>query len=716
MSKPLSRNALLMSGTAALALLAAATAVTAADISATGHQNLINEQMVSSPAIHALIDNSGAGGVIVNGGSLLSSDARITAGDRRATAIGNTGQQMMTIERNAIDVVQPTTSGEYPYYEVVGPVAYTADGSVFVNGAFNIASTQTLGVGSILAEGILPVLTVGVADDVLDAMIGVDANAFAATALGNDVSNSLALKATHIATVAGINNHQMSEAGTDARFGTAAAPGGAVVTIGGSLSNGRVSILNNTVEAMTVGNRASNELAVETATLVHGGTGYGATAGELTEGIGASGTFVIANMQRFDVGGRDGVAGPGMSATADGRYAFSVGTSLSDAAVSIDRNSQTARIFGNAATNALTVSAATIDGGYEIPYVATALSSSQTASGDLKAQSHLGLVTPAIANRATLSVSGNENGAVARMNDVGNTLVIEAATIAGGVYAGVWGGAAYGDHVIFNDQSASGSVDALAESSLGGTANAGAIEASTYILNSNRTASEATANRTANDLTVKSAGALGAGVTLGNHQSNQATVQSSSITVLNLASGGALGSSITVGGNTATALARGNAVENRMTISSGIGAGGEGSPDVPMLMSASYSTPATAMLSNVQDNQGSVTARTIGSGSQIALNCDCTDSTRLGVAGNSANAAAYGNTALNAASVSGGAAPHLVMVNNRQTNNGAVTATVVDATPAIATAGLHTGNLLIGGNAAAAMAIGNHALNSIGTR
>ncbi len=232
----------------------------------------------------------------------------------------------------------------------------------------------------------------------------------------------------------------------------------------------------------------------------------------------------------------------------------------------------------------------------------------------------------------------------------------------------------------------------------------------------NLTASEATANRAVNTLSVTSAAGLGAGVVLGSQQKSSAEVQSTTEILLNVSSGGARNATLAMNDNTATALARGNAVENSLTLVSGSGGADDEGPKLPMLMGYSSTQPSAIMLSNWQDNQGSVTARSSGLGSEITLTCDCPDSSMLSATGMTSKAAAYGNAALNEVRVSGGSDPHLAEVMNYQTNDGVITATVVEAIPAVVVSGLYGSSATFTGNIVSATAIGNQAMNSISTR
>ncbi len=230
--------------------------------------------------------------------------------------------------------------------------------------------------------------TIGIPGGADSFALVLDGNAVLISALGNDVSNGLFLSGAVVATVASVNNLQTSLAGIDATLGGSGEPYDAAITIGGDVTDSALSITRNAAGISTVANRAVNALAVEAAALRGGGSADEPIAGRLVDGVGADGVLVLASMQTVDTGGAVGLAGPGVSATAYGYYAISTGEALDDTNSAIEGNSQSARIFGNTAVNALSVSAATLDrAGGELPVVGIALSSAQSGNGDLTALS-----------------------------------------------------------------------------------------------------------------------------------------------------------------------------------------------------------------------------------------------------------------------------------------------------------------------------------------
>lgn len=196
---------------------------------------------------------------------------------------------------------------------------------------------------------------------------------------------------------------------------------------------------------------------------------------------------------------------------------------------------------------------------------------------------------------------------------------------------------------------------------------------------------------------------------LENRQRNDANVGATAKAAFGVNGSGAYGSAIGIEGNSASSLPRGNVAENRMTVSAGSGDGGE---DVPMLASAyEASTPSGVVLSNRQSNTGAVKASTtIGTG--VALNCGCTDETRIGVTDNTGAAAAYGNAALNGATAEGNSQP-AVLVSNVQLNRGPISAIVTGQFGATMTGGVNAGLVTIAGSSLSAFAIGNQAVNMV---
>ncbi len=409
----------------------------------------------------------------------------------------------------------------------------------------------------------------------------------------------------------------------------------------------------------------------------------------------------VVNRQHLQQAGEDGSA-KATTATTDGRYGVSTGwSSATDSALTITGNRQSAEVAGNAASTTLTARTVRAEGGdYYEPTPFAVLTNRQTGDGAVKATSRMTVAAPGEIGRSSVTLSDNANTALARMNDATNGVTVEAATIAG-------------ETRLTSGQKASGSVTASAATRIVDGKVSAPIPASRYAIEDNSTASEATANRALNSLSASAATIAGGRTVLDNRQHNDAEVRATTRTALNVRGSGSYGSTISIDSNSASSLARGNVAENRMTVSGGAGTGdypGGGEPQ--MLARATFvPIPAGAVLANRQVNDGGVAAKT-DSGASVALNCGCTTDSRIGLTGNTGAASAYGNAALNSATVEGAGQP-LALVSNVQINRGPVTAAVKGRFGAAMTGGVNAGLVTVSGNSLAATAIGNQAVNAI---
>lgn len=434
------------------------------------------------------------------------------------------------------------------------------------------------------------------------------------------------------------------------------------------------------------------------------GTAVAMLAALIGSAAGASelqGRYTAANHQKLEQAGEDGSGKP-TTATADGRHGITTGwASASDSAVTISGNRQSAEVAGNAASTALTAKTVQADGGsYYEPTPFAVLSNRQTGAGTVKATSHMTVAVPGEISGSSVTLSDNADTALARMNDASNGVTVEAVGLSG-------------DVLLTSSQRAASQVTAGAASRIGGGNSGSPIASSRYAIEDNSTASEATANRALNGLTATAASVSGGRTVLDNRQRNDADVHATTKAAFGVAGSGAYGSAISVEGNGASSLARGNVAENRMTVSGGVGNGDyPGGGDVPMLARESVSVPmAGAVLSNRQVNTGAVTAKTIAAAG-VALNCGCTSDSRIGVTDNAGSASAYGNAALNGATITGAGQP-IALVSNVQVNRGPVSATATGRFGASMTGGVNAGLVTIAGNSLAATAIGNQAVNTL---
>lgn len=409
----------------------------------------------------------------------------------------------------------------------------------------------------------------------------------------------------------------------------------------------------------------------------------------------------VVNRQHLQQTGQDG-QGKATTATADGRYGIQPGGSTATgSALTVTGNSQSAEVAGNAATTKLTAKTVRAEsGGSDEPTPFAVLSNRQTGDGAIKATSRMTVAAPGEIGGSSVTLSDNANTALARMNDATNGVTVEAATIAG-------------ETRLTSGQKAAGSITANATSHITGGNASAPIPASRYAVKNNSTESEATANRALNSLSMTAATIAGGRTVLDNRQHNDAEVRATTNASLSVKGSGATGSAINIDGNSASSLARGNVAENKMTVSGGAATGNyPGGGEAPSLLRASLVPVSTgAVLSNRQVNDGGVTAKTdtkVG----VALNCGCTTDSRIGVTDNTGTASAYGNAALNSATIEGAGQP-LTQVSNVQVNRGPVTASVTGRFGASMTGGVNASMVTVSGNGLAATAIGNQAVNAI---
>lgn len=390
-----------------------------------------------------------------------------------------------------------------------------------------------------------------------------------------------------------------------------------------------------------------------------------------------------------------------MTATADGLYTVKTGTaSTSTSTLTLDGNQQAAEIAGNAASSTLAATAVPAeDGGYYEPAAFAILSNRQAADGMLKARSDMTVTAPGNIGGSSVTLSNNANTALGRMNDAANTADIEAVDLAG-------------ETRLTSLQRARGSVAATAVSTVAVGGGWDAIGTSRLTVQGNSAASEATANRALNSLSVVSVTGLGGTPVLDNRQGNDASVLSATNATFTVTGRGAYASAIPVEGNTAASLSRGNVADNRMTVSAGAGNGDQGGGETPMVaLFYPNALSSGAVLANRQVNTGGVAAKTFTKAG-VALNCGCTDDSRISVADNSAAASAYGNAAVNAASGEGVGQP-LTLLSNTQVNRGPVSATVTGRFGATMTGGVNASLVTISGNSLTATAVGNQAVNTL---
>lgn len=506
--------------------------------------------------------------------------------------------------------------------------------------------------------------------------------------------------------------------------GTPARPvqGGVQLTVGGDIANSTLKVTDNSASVGAVINNAANSLSA-TGTEV---------AGLPTESELGSANLVVQSQQ---------LVSPEASATADIAGGYSIGTTpgagISSSTLDVSGNSQVANALANVANNSLslTASGGTVDE-EETRAANTALYSDQEAiSVPVSATSNLELTAPVQGQGSTLTIGGNSNTALAVTNDVTNTLTASGLGVIGTnipVAHADDEAPAVGDHVLDTTQNAGGTVHSAAVTTIGNAdigddVTQASVSQGGILVNGNTTMAEASANRALNTVTV-TGGASQPTAALANHQTSSATVTSSASTTAMVAltgtpidddvdvpSPGLANGSVALNGNSTTALARGNAATNAMTVTgAGLGIGfGSGS-----VSGGVASATAPAVVLNSQSNNGAVSAQASG-GYSVALNAGIglpVASASIALGGNNVSATAYGNTATNTLQLASaaGSSPS-GMVANIQRNTGAVSATAsgvsfgTTGTPA----GALGSSVGIGGNQIAATAIGNSVVTTV---
>ena len=478
-----------------------------------------------------------------------------------------------------------------------------------------------------------------------------------------------------------------------------------------------ISVDDNLSVASAIANGASNSLTADANTMAVGSGRGNAVAGQMLGGaFGAAGDYALANFQSAE--------GEGVTAEAFGSFGIrsAFGQGVTSSALSVSGNHQSGSAVANTAVSELELSGNAISAG-------AALSSTQTGSAPVEASSLLHLFAPAAASGTTIDLSDNSNVALAVMNDVASTLSVAGANIgpAGALPAYVaLGPNATGDRVLANNQFAGiATVSASAVTSLYNTENGvpvgSVLSNGALTISGNSTMAEASANRAANTLSLDAAAILAGNAGLANSQASSAAVTAEAKTTANagLAGGGPSGSlaqgSLALEDNSTTALARGNAATNVLNATAGAGYGNA----VPMAvlangMSSGNQTVSAAFgILNRQTNAGAVGAVSDASAYNVVLNG--LSGSSVGNSGNRVAAEAAGNSAVNSVALTalgGQIAP--AAISNRQTNSGAVSASVTGASVAMLGSGL-TGGSTIGvtGNSISASAVGNSAVSVV---
>lgn len=615
------------------------------------------------------------------------------ANDVRAGATGNAADSLLT----GGGAVRPGNS-ETPA-PMGAAVRIGADQMTATSANYAVHTEQHAGEVGIAATLAQSAVEIGLDGLVLGSRIDASGNRQSAEAVANDARSALDLAASAAGSAA-LGLIQSSDADVGTFVGSAEDFAGATIAPTERLQDSRVLIVDNLLEAQSIANRGTNTLT-SAGSLT--GSALASSVGSVDGGFGASAGAVLSSAQK--TGQFDAV--PRIASEIVGRFSVTGDAATVGTAIEISGNRQNAGVTANSVDNHLSLSAVGLDGG-------AALASSQYGEATLSAVSTMRAVSRGGLEGSTARVAGNVNQAVATMNEARNLLEVDAAATGFGratvLSADSLGGArGEGDSVLVNTQFATGSIVSSARTLLGGSpgdtsfGTTGPV-GSRIDLTGNVTAAQASGNQALNDAALDTGG-------IASSQMNVASVSAAAKLIIGLQvpppSRSVMASDLSVADNTASALARGNVAENRMTLTGA-------AANVPISSSTDrFETrvEAPAALVSVQANYGAVGAVTEGSGAAIPLNLAGVpvDASRVGISGNGVSATAYGNGAANTVTPVLGS----VALVNAQTNYGPVTARVTGAGVRLDSGDMIRSTMAIANNSISATATGNLATNII---
>ncbi len=649
------------------------------------------------------------------GGPLSGSTLDVSRNAQSAAAFANraTGN-LLTVHAATID----TSGSAVPAPDAAGMAAIGSDGAASTSAAFSVQNVQATSGVSAIATMTANKVGVEVGGAVDGSAISADANDAASAATANSAINGVAIDGGTIRSSVGVNNSQTVDGQLRSNVGDFTNRAGVTITPASSVAAATLHVTGNGLTGSTIGNNASNSLTIAAAALGNVSGHNDAIAGSLDNGYGAAADIALSNYQKLGQPVAAGAEPSGLATTIVGAFGVGGDGPINTSVLDVSGNSQSAAAVGNAALDRISLGAANASA------TGSALTSSQSGDGTVTATSDMQVLGRSALDTSSMTMSANTNQAVAAMNDADNGLAISAAGTgsAAGEPAraevGNLGAATIaGDHVLANQQFASGSVAATARTTFpGGDADA-TMTGSRLDVSDNSALADASANHAINAVSVGGTTATGSEAGLGSSQMNAAAVAANSDMAITPGLTGSAapivyGSTATIGGNSSEAVARGNSADNAVTVSS-VGDALSGAAASLALGAFQTEASAPALLVNGQSNYGAITAR---AGGVFALPLNASDpvsSSTLGVAGNSVAASAYGNAATNKLAIAGLGATPAAMLVNIQSNTAPVTASVIGSNAGLRTGALVSSAMAITGNQLAATAVGNLATNAV---
>lgn len=541
--------------------------------------------------------------------------------------------------------------------------------------------------------------------------VAVDANDEQVAGLANNAVSQITLDAPVLHASAALNSMQTAGGSVHTTAGTPEDPVGAVISPLGPVDGAQLVVAGNRLTGSATGNLASNRLELDAAQA--SGDGLGGAAGALGADTGSTASLALTDIQRLGHD-EDGSEAPLPHVTADvsGMFGINEDGAINGSTLAVSANAQRAEAIGNGQASRLAATSETLDG------ASAALSSIQDAHADVNAASLTRFAARGDLTDSDASIIGNSNAAVAIINEADSALSLaagyadlpESRAIA---QTPASGPTAFGSVALANVQRAQGQAAANAVTRVANVEGETGLTASQFAIEGNSSSAEAAGNQGLNAISLTTLDGTQPTAALVSEQNSVAQVEASSMLLEGYAAPAPVtvtGSSITIADNGTTAIARGNAADNRVAVSGP----GSAAPSVATIDGAGQQLNGSILLANTQRNSGPVSATGDGSGMMVALNgaSAVTDVTAT-IGGNTIAASAYGNSAFNSIDATLRQGSPGAALANFQTNDGPVLAHVFGGGAQFGTGPIDGTTVVLGSNQLAATAIGNQATNVI---
>jgi len=661
-----------------------------------------NAQRTQSPTVNAA---TFGGSEIQFAGAVQDSRASASGNRSQAVATGNlateTGLSVSASEINAQD------SG----YRVGAQY----DGSASVGSLFGVQNVQDYGTTVIGATQLGSNAAIVVDGSAEGANLVADGNAATAAASGNRAIAALDLTSASFGASAALNNVQAGDGNVIAQIGTPAIVGGVSIGANGAVLDSTLSVSGNSATGTAIGNGAANTLEVSASNIAHANSNGAEITGVAAGGYGARTPFALASYQQDGRPATANALTPTISSTIVGDYGPKIVGAVTNSRIAIDDNNRAATALGNTVLNRLLLDAAQFAAD-----TGTSLASTQTGDANVSANVTAGTAIPGTMDGSTVSISGNRTTALAAINDADSSLTFAAQQMVGSAptAAITWTPqfqvTASGGRALVNHQAATGSAAAVASSGSDDRITSAGMSGSRLVSADNVTAADASANRAVNAIATSTMGA--ASDALANSQTSDAQVTSTVVASTNygvgaVATPAVADSSIAFARNTASALARGNAADNSLSVET-LGTAG-GSTAAAALNATARLLAGNASLYSSQNNSGAVAATAFGAGYMSLSGPGGALNAEVAASGNDLSASAYGNSVTNRLAINGPAGS-AVLANFQQTG-GAVTAQISGAGFSTAFGPAVGSRFSLSGNQLSATAVGNQASSAIAT-